>query len=170
MKYFILIICILLVIWLANYLYRLLNTRPVAATVEGDLDASVDAIWKLITDYSQQAKWRSDLSSVESLGKQQFVEIPKQGKAYKVKVLQAKTDELLELGISGEAIGVLMVELTQRPDGTRLNITKRLAYKPALLPGSQRTPDDLQQDVNNYLEDLKAHFSQAPKELEKVEQ
>jgi hypothetical protein len=96
------------------------------ATVSRDFQASRDAVWVVLTDFSHWPEWRSDLKAIK-LGSNTFTEVSSSGEAVEYRIEEFTTPERMVTRIITTGLpygGAWTYELVPTDTGCRLTITE----------------------------------------------
>ena len=158
MKYAIGTTALLAIIMVAAlYVYAIKIPAEQKVSVTRTINAPQEAIWKTITDWDQQPKWRDDLESVTVVNENRFIEKPKKGNPIEFEVISSQPFSRLELSLKSSFTGTYIIEL-EKIDSSTTKVTEEYALYTAS-PVDRlmaRLFFDLESFAHKYLEQLEA--------------
>ena len=119
------------------------------------INAPMDKVWTIMTDWSAQPTWREDLKKVEILDDRNFIEHPKHGGLITFKVINAQRPNHLKLRLSGSSFqGTYMIRLFDNNGATEIEETYSLIYPSILGKILVKIFFNLEEFANSYLDKL----------------
>lgn len=102
----------------------------ITSTITAALDASIDAVWRIVTDARHYVEWRGDLGMAEAEDELHFTEYTQDGFATRFTVTQSRAPELWELHIENANLtGRWLGEFESLNQKTRVRFTEYVRTK-----------------------------------------
>lgn len=127
------------------------------------IKAPADAVWNALSDFSQQAQWRADLTSMQMLdddeGLRWVEQVANQRPLVLRKLKELPLKELLVEMTQGSNKGTRHARMNAVPGGTRVTFTEMLETRSPLGRIRGRMGSSLDQRLDHFIQQLKAHFT-----------
>ncbi|OQX16020.1 MAG: hypothetical protein BWK73_04885 [Thiothrix lacustris] len=127
------------------------------------IKAPADAVWGALSDFSRQAQWRHDLSSMQMLdddaGLRWIEQVAGQRPVVLRKIKELPLKELLLEMKQGSNKGTRHARLNAVPGGTRVTFTEMLETRNPLGRIKKLMGSSLDQRLDHFIQQLKAHFT-----------
>ncbi len=135
-------------------------TLPTTTTLNKvkTIHAPVSKVWHAMSDWEGQVNWRNDIKSVEIISSSRFIEVPVRGPAVEFEIIRLDKYRLIELQMSGPFEGTYQAELVENNGVTSVTISETIVQKGVLGRIFAKLFFDLNEFVDNYFIQLKAHL------------
>ena len=141
------------------------TTKSLKKTVQ--INAPVEMVWEMMSDWKGQIKWRSEVDSVEILGEKTFKEFPANGPAVEFEIIRLEKNSVIELKMSGPFKGDYLAEFSENNETTTIHISETIIQESVVGRILSTLFFDLDEFVAVYFEQLKL---QVEKNSELIEQ
>ncbi len=157
MKFFIIILSVLLIIGLFLYLFG--NSLPPTQELKTQIQikAPIAKVWLIMTTWADQPQWRKNIREVKILTSSQFSEIPKRGKPIHFQVLEREEPKRIKLKMSGGVTGSYSAELLEESGITTVKITESITIQSAFQRILNKVFFNLEEFAKEYLTALKSY-------------
>lgn len=130
-----------------------------SATVSSNIPASVETVWQKVTNFSAYKTWRKNLSEVEKVSANEWIETDSNGNKipYKMTVLEDKKKLMVE--ITGKDLpfgGHWLIELNGARNSTEVTITENGEVYNALFRFMSKFVFGHDATIKDYLRNLDA--------------
>ncbi len=152
--------CGILIMFLAGSL--LPRETIVSRTLQ--LGKTREEVWKLITDFPGQTKWRSRIKRIEKIDSNKWREIYKGGREVILETKERREPELLLRELKGKdgIKGTWTVEIAKAADGCWVTVTEKGEIRNPFFRFVGRYIIRRASHVECYLRDLARHFGETP--------
>ncbi|WP_133407070.1 SRPBCC family protein [Parashewanella tropica] len=157
MKALLIIIGIILVVFLAGWLWG--STLPAThkVTVNQKINAPINQVWEAMTDWKKQPRWRAELKSVDVISETKFIELPSYGPEIIFDVLDLKKPNRFELQMSGSIEGRYITKLSFENGVTNVTATEIVIQKSPIKRVITYLFFDLNAFAQEYMQQLKIY-------------
>ncbi|MBC6474125.1 MAG: SRPBCC family protein [Hormoscilla sp. GM102CHS1] len=122
--------------------------------VEIKINAPIERVWEVMTNWSEQPEWRNDLNRVEIVYNTHFIEYPKKGGAIHFTILNRVRPTNLELRLSGPVQGTYTVVLSENSTGTMIEESYALTYPSVMARILAKLFFNLEAFTHQYIDNL----------------
>ena len=112
MKYFLIGLTIFIAVAIFVFLWGRTIPSQHEVMVEEKINAPIDTVWNIMTDWKNQTLWRSEVGKIDIISPTKFIEHPKQGPAITFEVLKLQRPHSFELSMSGSIQGSYIATLS----------------------------------------------------------
>ncbi|WGZ95781.1 MAG: SRPBCC family protein [Candidatus Thiothrix putei] len=127
------------------------------------IKASIDDVWNALADFSQQAQWRTELTSMQMLdddeGLRWVEQSAGQGSVVLRKLKEIPLKELLVDRDQGSGKGTFHARLSAVPGGTRITFTEMLETRTPFGRIKARMKGEPDSRLDHFIQQLKARFA-----------
>ncbi len=129
------------------------TTKSLSKTVQ--INAPVEIVWKTMSDWEGQVKWRREVKSVEILDEKTFKEFPTNGPAVEFEIVRLETNKIIELEMSGPFTGDYLAEFSKNDGITTIHISETIIQDSIIGKILSKLFFDLDKFVATYFHQLK---------------
>lgn len=135
------------------------TTIPVkhVVTVEERINAPIDRVWSIMTDWENQESWRSEVNKVVVISPTKFIEYAKNGPAITFEVVESQKPYYFELVMTGSVRGSYIATLSFLEGVTTVTAKETIFNDSVIGRVISRLFFDLEEFAKNYLLQLKTH-------------
>ncbi len=112
MKSFLVILILIATSSLAIFIWGNSLSAIYEVTVKETINAPIDKVWGIMTDWEHQTEWRKELSKVEMKEDSKFIEYPRKGPPIEFEIIDLDKPQKIELSMAGAVEGNYTAKLS----------------------------------------------------------
>ncbi len=126
-------------------------------TVKETINAPIDKVWGIMTDWERQTEWRKEISKVEMKEGSKFIEYPRKGPSIEFEIIYFDKPKHFELSMVGAVEGNYTAKLSFNDGITSIIAKEKVINKSIFSRIISSIFFDLEKFAKNYLSQLKEY-------------
>ncbi|MGB0894579.1 MAG: SRPBCC family protein [Parashewanella sp.] len=155
MKMLLILLSLFCVFSISVFIWGMLIPVKHQVTVKEQIHVPIEDVWQIITDWENQANWRSEVSRIELVSSSKFIEYPKHGPAITFDVIKAQKPHSIVLKMSGSIKGDYVATLSFSEGITTVTATETVLNHSIIGRVISKVFFDLDKFAKSYLLQLK---------------
>ncbi len=126
-------------------------------TVKVTINAPIDKVWGIMTDWEYQTEWRKEISKVDMKEGAKFIEYPKKGPPIEFEIICLEKPKYFELSMAGAVEGNYSARLSFHNGITSIIAKEKVINSSIFSRIISSIFFDLEKFAKNYLSQLKEY-------------